>query len=154
MNRNRRLSCLAVLLLIGGARLLSQDRGFGLGIIIGEPTGISFKGWLNERNAIDGGLAWSFTRNGSFHAHADYLWHSFHVFQTQERIPLYFGIGARIKTGRYDDAQFGVRVPVGVGYLFKDAPVDLFFEIAPIVDLAPKTELEANAGLGVRIWFR
>jgi len=140
-------------LLLGGAPLLSQDRGFGLGIIIGEPTGISFKGWVNERNAIDGGLAWSFTRNGSVHVHADYLWHSFRVFQTQERIPIYYGIGGRIRTGHNEEAQLGVRVPVGIGYLFKDAPVDLFFEIAPIVDLAPKTELEANAGLGARFWF-
>jgi len=148
------IACAVFLLLAGGPRLLGQDRGFGLGIIIGEPTGISFKDWVSEKNAVDGGLAWSFTRNGTFHVHADYLWHVFHVFATEERIPVYFGIGGRIKTGHNDDAQLGVRVPVGIGYLVKDAPVDLFFEIAPIVDLAPKTDLEANAGVGVRFWFR
>ncbi len=133
---------------------LSQDHGFGIGIIIGEPTGISMKGWLSGTTAIDGGLAWSFVRNGSFHIHADYLWHSFDVFHTEERVPLYYGIGGRIKTEHQEDARLGVRVVVGVGYLFRDAPVDLFLEIAPIVDLAPSTELEVNAGFGARFWFK
>ena len=31
----------------------SQDHGFGAGIIIGEPTGFSFKGWLDGKSAID-----------------------------------------------------------------------------------------------------
>lgn len=154
MIKPRLLVCLACILLAGSACLRSQDRGFGLGIIVGEPTGISFKGWLNGTNAIDGALAWSFVRDGSFHAHADYLWHSFHVFETDEVVPLYYGIGGRIKTEHHENARIGVRVAVGVGYLFRDAPVDLCLEIAPVVDLAPSTDLEANAGFGVRFWFR
>jgi hypothetical protein len=46
------------LLICGTAQ--AQDSGFGLGIIIGEPTGISAKQWTGSRTAIDGAVAWSF----------------------------------------------------------------------------------------------
>jgi hypothetical protein len=131
----------------------SQDSGFGAGIIIGEPTGFSLKGWLDAKSAIDAGLAWSFVRGSSFHIHADYLFHSFNVFNTTEKIPLYFGVGGRIKTSKDSDSRVGVRGVIGVGYFFKDAPVDLFLEVAPVIDLTPATELQINAGFGARYWF-
>jgi len=132
----------------------SQERGFGLGIILGEPTGISMKGWVSESNAIDGGIAWSFRRETSLHIHADYLWHKFDVFETKESIPLYYGIGGRIKVGRHEDALLGARVVVGIGFLLRDAPIDFFFEVAPILDLVPSTEMSGNGGIGARYWFR
>jgi len=39
---------------------VAQDRGFGLGIIVGEPTGLSFKKWSGDTTAIGGAIAWSF----------------------------------------------------------------------------------------------
>ena len=43
----------------------AQDSGFGLGIIFGEPTGISFKGWIGRRAAFDAAVAWSFEGEGA-----------------------------------------------------------------------------------------
>lgn len=154
MKASRLVVLAAMLTCTCSATSFSQDRGFGLGVIIGEPTGISLKGWLSSKTAIDAGVAWSFYRDNAFHIHADYLLHAFDVFETRERIPLYYGIGGRIKTARRDDARFGLRLVVGIGYMFRDAPVDLFLEIAPIVDLAPATELRGNAGFGARFFFR
>lgn len=132
----------------------SQDRGFGLGILLGEPTGMSMKGWVSSSTAIDAGVAWSFHHEGSFHLHADYLFHSFDVFKTQDKIPLYYGIGGRIKTGRNQDTRLGLRMVVGVDYLFQHAPFDIFVELAPILDLTPATEAQVNAGIGGRFWFK
>jgi len=132
----------------------AEGKGFGLGIIVGEPTGISMKGWLSSKTAIDAGLAWSFANETALHIHADYLLHSFNVFETSETIPLYYGIGGRIKLGDNDKSRFGVRMVVGIAYIFKNAPVDLFLEVAPILDLVPKTELRGNGGLGARFYFR
>ncbi len=146
---------LGLLLAAAPSVLRAQERGFGLGIIMGEPTGISMKGWTGENNAIDAGVAWSFRTPSSFHLHADYLWHSYGVFKTSERIPLYYGVGGRVKIGRDgEDSRFGVRVVLGIDYMVKSAPVDVFLEIAPVMDLTPATELTANGGLGVRFWFR
>ena len=37
---------------------LAQQRKFGLGVIIGEPTGLSAKLWTSSVNAFDFGLGW------------------------------------------------------------------------------------------------
>jgi len=66
-------------------------------------------------------------------------------------LPFYYGIGARIKT--LDDVTLGVRVPLGLSYIFSDVPVDLFVELAPLLDLIPKTNFRINAAVGGRFYF-
>jgi len=36
----------------------AQQGAFGLGVMAGEPTGVSMKIWLPGASAIDGGAAW------------------------------------------------------------------------------------------------
>jgi hypothetical protein len=127
--------------------------GTGLGIILGEPTGVSFKQWISGGNAVDAAAAWSFNSPGAFHFHMDYLYHRDVDTDADLRgVKFYFGIGGRLKAVE-DDSRIGVRVPVGLDYMFTDAPLDLFFEIAPILDLVPATELRINGGFGVRYFF-
>lgn len=131
----------------------AQNRGTGVGIIIGEPTGISAKYWLSNRTAMDGGLAWSFAKESSFHIHGDYLWHVFDALKAEETtIPLYFGVGGRLKLSK--DAHLGVRIVGGIAYMVYEVPLDVFLEIAPIMDLIPATRLAMNGGIGVRFFFK
>lgn len=144
----------------------AQDQGrrdLGVGAMVGEPTGLSVKKWLGNDRAIDAGVAWSFSENESLHVHADYLFHRYDVFQGAEvngELPLYFGVGGRVKLedndgrGRNDDDDLlGVRAPVGIAYMPNSAPVDVFAEIAPIMDIAPDTDLDLNAAIGARYYF-
>lgn len=131
---------------------LGQDKGFGLGIIVGEPTGISAKQWLSQRTALDLGLAWSFRRSGFFHVHADYLWHFPDAIRAQEQLVLYAGLGGRFGAVSHD-ALFGLRIVGGLAFWPRGAPIDLFLEFAPILDLVPATELSANGGIGIRFFF-
>jgi hypothetical protein len=132
----------------------AQKSGSGVGIIIGEPTGLSGKFWTSEKNAVDIGVAWSFVHEGSFHLHADYLWHSFNVFKTNQPIALYYGVGGRMKASRYHGGNLGFRGTIGLDYFVAEAPFDIFIEAAPIMDLTPSTELEFNGGLGFRYFFK
>jgi len=126
---------------------------FGLGIILGEPTGVSFKQWLTDRNAIDAAAAWSFGNVSAFHAHMDYLYHGpLGDHSLSEGMLYYVGIGGRFKATE-GDSRIGVRIPLGLDYLFYDTPIDLFFEVAPILDLAPETEFRMNGSLGLRYFF-
>src|SRR5699024_3837575 len=70
----------------------------GLGVIVGSPTGLSFKTFTSETNAFDAGMAWSVGHYDAVNIHADYLWHHFDVFEDVDRgqLPLYYGIGGRI----------------------------------------------------------
>lgn len=148
-----RLLFLCVLFLIAIAAH-AQGKGFGLGIILGEPTGLSGKSWLSSTTALDGGLAWSFAKGGSLHIHVDYLWHTFDALETEYSIPLYLGIGGRIKLNSGDGNHLGARFVGGFDFLLDSAPVDIFLELAPIMDLVPATQLSLNGGIGVRYFFR
>jgi len=134
------------------AAATAQDRGFGLGVILGEPTGISFKNWIGSNTALDFAVAWSFGDNAAIHIHADYLFHNFHLFKVEKgRLLLYYGIGGRFKAEK--KSRVGVRIPVGVCYLFERDPLEIFFELAPILDLAPSTVFWGTGGIGIRYYF-
>ena len=83
------------------------------------------------------------------------------VDNVRGKFPVYAGVGGRLKLkeenrgkGRNDsDVLLGVRVPFGISYLFADMPIDLFFEIVPILDLVPDTDLDLNAAIGARFYL-
>jgi len=132
----------------------AQHGGFGLGVIVGEPTGISFKYWLSNASALDGGTAWSMYDHPSFHLHADYLWHKFDLIPVGKgELPLFFGLGGRLKIHDDDNSEFGIRLPVGLSYIFAEGKLDTFMEIVPVMDLFPATEFNLNAAIGIRYYF-
>lgn len=152
------------MMLIVGSVAGAED-GLGVGVIVGEPTGISVKKWLSHDTAIDAAAAWSFSENASFQFHADYLIHNFGLLKTGDiggRLPVYFGVGGRLKLENNDnnngrnnhDALLGVRIPLGISYLFTKAPVDIFAEIVPVLDVVPDTHFDINGAIGVRYYFR
>lgn len=149
MTRSIIIGLLGVMILAGSA---AAQGNFGLGIILGEPTGVSAKLWLTDRTAIDAAAAWSFSNDAAFHLHADYLFHNFDLISVEKgKLPVYFGIGGRVKFE--DDSKVGVRIPVGLAYIFDGAPMDIFFEVVPILDLAPDTDFTANGAIGIRYFF-
>lgn len=148
-----RLLFLLILLLVTFSSSYSQEKGFGLGIIIGEPTGLSAKYWTTATNAFDFGLGYSFSpKNSRLHLHADYLFHST-LANTPEKFYLYYGPGVRIKTREDDDSVLGIRGAVGIIWVPKNTPLDFFFEVVPVFTLIPATSFDINAGLGARYYF-
>lgn len=153
----RRIVPLLILLALAAGTLTTPARaqrdGFGLGLILGEPTGFAFKGWIDSRSAVDGALAWSFLHSTSFHVHADYLIHTEKPTK-REDMPVYYGIGGRIKAGGRGGDRIGIRVVGGLAYYIPDSPIDIFVELAPILDFAPSTDFQVNGGIGARYFFR
>ena len=131
----------------------AQSNGFGLGIIVGQPTGISAKYWTSSSTALDFGLGYSFENNSRMHLHADYLFHSKDLFNTSENIALYYGPGARLKLVDKDDSRLGFRFDVGLVWVPRNSPIDVFLEIAPLLDIIPETDFSFTGGIGVRYFF-
>ncbi|MEL7832948.1 hypothetical protein [Fodinibius sp. Rm-B-1B1-1] len=131
-----------------------NNKTLGVGFMVGEPTGLTLKSWTGGGNAIDVGVAWSFGRYEAMTVQADYLWHNYDIFSDVEEgsLPLYYGIGGRLVLGE-NDSYIGARVPVGLNYLFEDAPVGLFIEAAPILNIAPSTDFDIDGTLGARFYF-
>ena len=147
-------SLAATLAMSSPAPARAYQDGFGVGLIAGEPTGLSAKLWLGRNTAIDGAAAWSFSGVDALHLHADFLVHRFDLARVERgALPAYYGVGGRLKI-RDQDSQFGVRIPLGLAYLFEATPVDVFLEMVPLVDLVPDTDFELNASVGVRYFFR
>jgi hypothetical protein len=140
---------------------VAQERNFGLGVIIGEPTGISAKLWTSSVNAFDFGLGWSVggDRIGKYdggsrvHFHMDYLWHSFNAISSTERFPLYYGFGGRINSGAGYDASIAVRGVFGIAWLPHNTPIDVFLELVPSLQLTSSTGFAIDAGFGARYFF-
>lgn len=122
----------------------------GVGIMLGEPTGISLKVWNNQRSAIDAGLAWSFSGKDAIHFHADYLLHKWLDVEKGD-LAFYYGLGGRVVFS--DDPFVGARIPLGLNYLVPDSQLGLFFEIVPILDVLPDTDFDANGAIGLRFYF-
>ena len=149
---------------LGCAGAQAQQDGFGVGVIVGEPTGLTFKAWLSNTHAVDAGLAWSFSENDSLQFHANYLIHDFNMLRPTDfegRVGLYYGLGGRIKLEEDDDGRgrnrddtlVGIRIPVGVVYHFPRSPVELFGEFVPVLDVVPDTEFDLNLAIGARLYF-
>ncbi len=141
----------AVMLVFSWNGASAQSSGLGLGVILGEPSGISIKNWIGGSTAIQGALAWSI-RHDNVYVHADYLLHNYNLVQVAVgRLPIYYGIGARFYAA--DDPGLGVRVPVGLNYQFGDLPLDAFAELVPVLDVLPETEFDLSGAIGLRYFF-
>ncbi|HPW17659.1 MAG TPA: DUF3996 domain-containing protein [Candidatus Aminicenantes bacterium] len=141
-----------------GATFAESNRNVGLGIILGEPTGLTFKLWNKEAMAFDAAAAWSFVGGTYFQIHGDMLFHNFNLFRVETgRMSLYYGAGARIKFaedgagGR--DTTVSLRVPFGLAYEFDKTPVEIFMEIVPMLDLIPSTHFQMAGAVGFRYYF-
>jgi len=131
----------------------SPGRGdTGLGLIAGNPTGISFKYFTSTTRAIDAAAAWSFTDDWVM-IHSDYLWHSFGDIEVDKgQFPWYYGLGGWVAFGE-DDVYAGGRLPVGVEYLFAHQDIDLFLEVAAGLSVIPETDFRVDAAIGIRFFF-
>jgi hypothetical protein len=89
-----------------------------------------------------------------------YLFHDYDLSNSNEW-PVYYGVGALLSfkhdEGKHHDDHktvFGFRFPIGMSYLFENnEPFELFFEIAPVLELAPDVDLDLNAAIGLRFYF-
>lgn len=152
MKKNILFFTVLCLMMILAKPISAQDHGFGMGVIFGEPTGLSAKLWTSRDNAFDFGVAWSFKGDGNLLLQADYVWHFFNAIQVSPgKLPFYVGVGGRVILA--NDANIGIRIPVGLDYMFADAPIDIFAELVPILDLAPETDFDLGGGIGIRYWF-
>jgi hypothetical protein len=128
-------------------------RGLGLGIILGEPTGINIKLLLSPPAAFDLGVAWSFVDQANvgynFIMYADYLIHFFGVVNIPYgQFGFYCGVGGLVNI-QASEFQVSLRIPLGVTYILDEVPLDIFLEIVPGMEIFPQTLFRAFGGLGV-----
>ena len=135
-----------------------KGKHFGLGFILGDPTGLSGKVYITERFAIDAIASWSFVDDAIvIIGDLTYDILDIPVDVQAFTLPFYIGAGAKvgfIEKGNDDgETLVGIRGPVGVAMQFNNLPIEVFFEVAPGIELAPETEADVTGGIGIRFYF-
>jgi hypothetical protein len=137
-----------------------QTGNIGVGVILGEPTGITAKLYLKDDQAIQGAVGAALI-GGGFHLSADYVFHPF-ILQDKDSfvMPVYLGPGVRLldyTQGRQDSYfAIGARGVAGLLFDFKKVPLDAFVEVAAVFEYGSSGHggaVRLNAGAGVRYYF-
>ncbi len=140
--------------------VFGQSYKYGIGVIIGTPTGFTGKYMLGDRSAFQANLGWSFWPRTGFHGTFDYQVLFPGVIKNEEGRALnsvvpYVAIGgrARIMSGDNDDTVFKVGIRIGGGIEYIVDRFSIFLEILPVVNVIPSTEFDFEGGLGFRFNF-
>jgi hypothetical protein len=143
-------------------------RKFGLGLELGEPTGLTGKYYLSPDRAIDFGVGeiYGYFDRYGLHVYVDYLFHPATLGRGPSvTIPFYIGLGARVwafeDRGRQpiDHADaFGLRVPIGIAFELASTPLDFFIQFVPTLDVysgyaVHNVYIDVDASAGFRVWF-
>lgn len=145
---------------------------FGIGFMIGSPTGLSLKKYLADQHAIDGAIGWGY---GGTHVHADYLYEKNDLLgESDARLGWFIGIGAQVGVERYRRGHYynrrhdhhddhdrdrnylhvGARLPLGLELRFRSIPKFEFFgEIALGFEIIEYPGPTLNGGIGTRFYF-
>jgi hypothetical protein len=142
-----------------------MGREFGLGLMAGEPTGITAKIWTKSNTAFAISLGNSYL--GKYRFGLDYLWHT-NAFNSQV-IGLYFGPGVAIGVGESggwwyskngktwykeeSDIGIGVRGLLGINIIPRNTPLEFFAEIGLMVGVNPSTSVNTEGAIGFRYYF-
>lgn len=147
--------CVAALVAVAPAAAQPAEKGaFGAGIIIGEPTGLCAKLYLQDDQALQAAIALSAVVGG-FQVHADYVFHPV-ILEEREAftLPAYVGPGLSLLQHPGDgdsdgDVRLGLRAVGGILFDFKELPLDVFAEVAAVARYTFGSESESVNGLGI-----
>jgi hypothetical protein len=151
--------------MLASARPASAE--VGVGLFVGEPTGIDLKLGLTPRSAIDILFGWYSHWddrggiNDGAYGHVTYLVQPLLARGDTVLVPLRVGIGGAIydHAGRFDqDLHLAVRVPFQVGIMFTRTPLEIYFEIALKGTVLAGDDhdhrfLDVDGGIGIRFYF-
>lgn len=165
MNKCLSLLALTVAILFSGHFSQAQHE-FGLGAQLGDPFGLTARYKLSKENSIDGAIGTG--SHDDLNIHADYLWHHYKLFRLGRAwFDAYFGPGVRMRDREKDNCRKNVNCndddddgiaigPRGVGGLmfdFKNPRVELFVELAAVLELVPDSDGDVDFSTGGRYFF-
>lgn len=145
-----------ITLLLSSSQVFANNE-FALGLILGNPTGLSGRVGIEDSKSIDFALA-STSGSRNWHLHGTYLIENIKTFQT-ELAPLnvFYGVGARMTSfendRKEDKTSLGVRLAVGIKMDLPTPSSEVFGEVAPVIDLTPDVDVDFDVGIGFRFRF-
>jgi hypothetical protein len=158
-----------------GGRGFQANKVFGLGLELGEPTGLNGKYFFSESSALDFGIGWIYRHyyyGDGVNIYADYLFHPASLASNPSfELPFYFGVGLRFWDFDYCDrnvcgyggSAIGIRIPFGLSIDFNNSPIDIFFQLGPVLNFArgdyydryrDRNYFGIDGSIGIRLWLK
>jgi hypothetical protein len=109
-----------------------EGKSFGIGLIIGDPTGLSAELKLSQRTAIDFALGITTFQDHDWYFHLDYLLSPVDLSPSGSvGVPIYLGVGAFFDGFNNSSNTFGAgaRVPLGIAFEMRTLPLQFFLEL-------------------------
>jgi len=135
----------------------------GLGLALIDPFGVTGKVFLSNHEALeltvgDDGHE-DLVLQLTWQHHFPELWEL-----PRGALPLYVGVDGRLAWidddhhhdhghDHGEDLGIGVRVPVGVAWWTHRHPIEVFGEVAPLVEVEPDSDFDLTAVIGARYFF-
>lgn len=131
----------------------SSHANKGLGIVLGQPTGLSGRIDTHSTTAWDAAMAWNLGKSSYLLVQADRLWVRPKAFKLDTTaLDFYYGVGAIVSIP-HSDLALAFRIPAGLSYRFRDPSLEIFGELAIAFTLVPSTDFDVLGGVGLRYWF-
>jgi hypothetical protein len=162
-----RIASLLALALVAGPRIASAHDGaggnLGVGLGVGAPTGLSIEIASQPLSTFEIAIGVDAFHGTDGYAHLVFKQGFVELANgATVAVPVYLGVGPFMADRRDDrfgsNFDVGVRVPLGLDFDFKRAPLQLFAEIAldvPLFAVNAGADTSASVGGygGVRLWF-
>jgi hypothetical protein len=153
-NRSAPRAALAIGVALAAMLALAPGKArgdIGLGLVVGEPTGLSAELGLGGRSSLALAVGLDAFEGSGFYVHLDYLMRLGYLarWSSSSLVP-YVGLGGVVKGG---DAHVGARVPFGLSLEFRTAPVQIFGELALRVMVVPDLDVGVGGAIGFRYFF-
>lgn len=144
---------------------LDKTGDTSVGLKWGDLTGVEFKHWTDQKNAMVLGIALD---EGNTAVGIDYLWHfrggiaATTGLKNSDAFVPYIGAGLIGAFGdedtdlfdhETDDFGLALRAPIGVEFLPRRISLGVFAEVAPSFGVAPTTFTFITADIGARYYF-
>jgi hypothetical protein len=152
-DRRMRIARLLVLLaVLWSAPARAESGSFGLGLIVGQPTGITGAYQLTDRTAIDAAVGFELFDDRDVYLHVEFLWYLPTLVSTGDlELSAYLGIGGFFVS--HNDPVFGARAPFGLSLDFRSVPLQIFAELSVLLPIVPDVDLAVRGAAGFRYYF-
>lgn len=130
----------------------------GIGLFLGEPTGLDLKVNLARRSALDIVVGQSSYKEGrTDYFHLTYLLTPFVARGRSVLVPLRIGIGGAVFGVVDDNAAAAIRMPLELGIRFRSVPFEIYGEIALLGIFHDNDDevidVDVDGGIGFRFYF-
>lgn len=157
------IQCVMLTLIIIPDTVIAKT--WGLGAVIGAPTGLSANYFLNLSQSVHSTLAYDFSGDDELQLASHYTWRRNNLKTEKLNFGWFYGVGAKLAyherdhNHRHHDHDeddhfhFGPSGTLGVFREFKDVPLEIFLKSNLTVNIIEHTGVDGDLMLGLHYNF-